>query len=104
MSDEDPEKDLEALEAAKERQRIVNAAKRCLETEDGRSLMAYLETLFGLKAPVFNPTNRGGYHAYDPLQAALTDGARGVIIHINELLQSPAVGDANLEPETTVIK
>ncbi|GAT35612.1 hypothetical protein TSACC_3683 [Terrimicrobium sacchariphilum] len=94
------------IERARERQRLVNAARRVLESEDGRVLMAHLEETFRVNERVFTPVRSGAdVYAYDPITAALADGARAVVLHLKGLSAATVKGDANIEePTITVTK
>ncbi|GAT33288.1 hypothetical protein TSACC_21701 [Terrimicrobium sacchariphilum] len=88
-------------ENAKERQRLINAAKRVFASEDGQRVLAHLETTFRVNERVFTPVRSGpDLYAYDAITAALTDGGRAVIIEIKRLLDAPSQGDANIEEPT----
>lgn len=85
-------------------QRLTNAYKRAFDGEDGQAVLEDLEATFRLTERVFTPVRKGEYFAYDPLTAALADGARGVVIHIRKRLQAKAQGDANLTAEEKVVR
>jgi len=53
---------------------------------------------------IFTRCERGGFTAFDPLNAALKDGARSVIVTIEALLAQEPNGEANLKPRKPVIK
>lgn len=85
-----------ALKVRQARQRVINAWARILESDDGKIVWEDLQKTFGLEAPVFRPIKAsGGVYQYDPLTAALGDGARQVLIYIKKASEEPAVGDAN---------
>ena len=41
---------------------------------------------------------------YNPVVAALRDGQRGVILHIETMLKRPAIADANIEEPKRKVK
>ncbi|GAT32335.1 hypothetical protein TSACC_2733 [Terrimicrobium sacchariphilum] len=93
------------VERARERQRLVNAARRVLESEDGQVLMEHLATTFRVNERVFTPVRSGAdVYAYDPITAALADGARAVVLHLQGLATAPAQGDANIEEPALTVK
>lgn len=93
------------VERARERQRLVNAARRVLESEDGRVLMEHLAATFRVNERVFTPVRAGAdVYAYDPITAALADGARAVVLHLQGLAAAPAQGDANIEEPALTVK
>ena len=91
------------LERTKARQRLINAYQRAFSTDEGRIVLEDLEQRFGLAAAVFVPVKKENYHAYDPLTAALTDGARRVVIHIRAFLALPPKGDGNITGPKTIV-
>lgn len=94
-----------AEDRAREEQQLVNAYHRTFAVEDGQTVLADLERIAGYRAPVFQPVKTGGdVFAYDPITAALVDGARKLVIHIHAQLARPCQGDANAQPKTTVTK
>lgn len=103
MSDEAKQK---RIENARERQRLINAARRTLGTADGKIVMEHLAKTFRVNERVFTPVRSGAdVYAYDPLTAALADGARAVVLHLQGLVTEPSQGDANIEePTLTVTK
>ena len=92
------------MEKRRQEQRLANAYQRAFATEDGRVVLADLRQLFRLEQRVFTPVRQGGHYGYDPLTAALADGARGVVIYIQERLATKVQGDANIEnaPEKVI--
>jgi hypothetical protein len=91
-------------EQLRKAQRLVNDYHRTFSTDYGQRVLADLASTFGLNGRVFIPIGKGNHNAYDPLAAALCDGARAVVIRINEKLSSPALGDDNTKPPKGVIK
>ena len=97
MSDEITAED---IERAKERQRTINAYHRLFAGEDGQRVLEDLKGNFGFKHPAFLPRRAGGY---DPYHAAIRDGQRQVLLHIESILAAEVIGDANIEtPQVTV--
>lgn len=91
------------IQREKERQRITNAYVRVFTSEDGKLVLENLKAYFNFGRPVFRRPLPG--KSYDTHDAALTDGAHGVIHFIHHKMSSPVKGDADTEsPQTTVIK
>ncbi len=92
----------QALEQAKQRQRITNAFHRVFKAADGTAVLDYLKDYFRFDKPVFQ---RSPTHQFDALHAAIRDGQREVILFIEAKLAEPAKGDADIEkPETKVLR
>lgn len=94
----------ENLERAKAHQRMVNAYHLTFGTPEGQFVLKDLAKKFRLEGAVFNPVQKEGHHAYDPLTAALTDGGRGVVIFIKEILAQPFTGDGNITKPRNKVK
>jgi len=91
---------LEDIQRAKERQRTINAYHRTFSSDDGKRVLEDLKTVFGFKFPTFVPRQGG---EYDTHHAAIRDGQRQVILHVETVLSEEAIGDANVEqPQVTV--
>jgi|GEM_PF-1071491 len=90
------------IEKAKRAQRVINAYRALFASEDGKLVLEDLREKFGTEMPTFIPKADGGF---DPLWAAVRDGQRQVLIHIEYQRSLPAKGDGNVEePQTKVIK
>lgn len=83
-------------------QTVINAYHRVFATEDGAMVLDDLRSVFRQDEQVFTPVKRGDHFAYDPLTAALADGARGVLVYIRQRLKQKVQGDANVEPAEKV--
>ncbi len=94
----------DAIERRREAQRLVTDYQRTFGTDHGRRVLDDLCRTFGMQRRVFVPVGKGNHHAYDPLAAALADGARAVPIHIMEQLAKPSIGDGNLESPQCEVK
>lgn len=92
------------LAKAQEQQRAINAYHRVFNSEDGKTILADLEKVFGLHMPAFIPQTRGRHCEYDPTHAAIRDGQRQIHLHIQARLKAKAKGDAEVEKPTTTIK
>ncbi|MEI6278308.1 MAG: hypothetical protein WCQ16_02850 [Verrucomicrobiae bacterium] len=91
---------LEDVERARDRQRTINAYHRVFSGEDGQRVMADLKSAFGFSAPVFVAREGGGF---DTHHAAVRDGQRQVLLHVDAIMEEEARGDANVEePQVTV--
>jgi hypothetical protein len=95
-----------------QRQNIVNAYHRMFRSEEGNIVLKDLKTAFGFELPAFIPiTSKPGampnapgvLTSYDPIYAAIRDGQRQVILHINTQLELPVTGDANIDNKAIVI-
>lgn len=93
---------MDDLEKARKAQRIVNAYRQIFKSPEGKLVLEDLKRQFGTEMPTFIPKQDGGF---DPLWAAVRDGQRQVVIHIEYQMSLPAAGDGNVEkPQTKVIK
>lgn len=72
------------------------ACYKILTHPEGADLLADLDTTFGLNADTFIPNQNG---VYDPIQAALRDGSRRVLLHIHKRLAT-CTNEAPQKPET----
>jgi hypothetical protein len=89
----------EALKRERERQKITNAYHRVFGSKDGQAVIADLKNQFATESQVFLP----GYD-YNPVVAALRDGQRGVIIHIEAILRRPVIADGDIEEPKRKVK
>ena len=92
------------IEKAKKSQRIGNAFRRLFATEDGKLVLENIREAFGLHMPAFIPQERGRHCEYDPIHAAIRDGQRQVLLHIETILALPSVGDGNIKTPKTRVK
>ncbi len=93
---------MDAIEKAKHAQRVINAYRALFGSADGRLVLEDLKAKFGTGLPAFIPRADGGF---DPLWAAVRDGQRQVLIHIEYQTSLPAQGDGNVEkPKAKVLK
>jgi hypothetical protein len=85
-----------ALKRERERQCTILAYQRVFEGKDGQRVLADLKTIFSTESQVFLP----GYD-YNPVVAALRDGQRGVVLHIEAMLRRTSIADGDItEPKT----
>ena len=95
-----PEDKSAALQRERERQRLTNAYHRVFNTKDGALIIADIKHQFATDSQVFLP----GYD-FNPVVAALRDGQRGVLIHIETMLRRIVIADGDIEtPKRKVIK
>jgi len=95
------EQEKQALELAREDQRLVNAYRLTFRSESGKVVLEDLLRRFSRRHPLFMPTKDG--HA-DPCQAAMMDGQRQVMLYVEDRISTPFKGDGDVEkPQTTVI-
>lgn len=90
----------EEIEAARQRQRLVNAYHRAFASDDGKAVLSDLRAIFGVDAPVFIR----GASGFDPVHAAVRDGQRQVILHIASILAEEAQGDSDVSKPTVEVK
>ena len=91
-------------EQARAAQRIANAYRRVFSSADGATVLADLEKSFGLNMPAFIPQMRGRGAEYDATHAAIRDGQRQIVLHIQAKLAAPAKGDAEIEQPKARVK
>ena len=94
-----PEDKAAALRRERERQKITNAYHRVFASKDGAAVISDLKAQFATESQVFLP----GYD-YNPVVAALRDGQRGVIIHIEMMLRRPVLADGDIEAPKRKVK
>ena len=94
-----PEDKASALRRERERQKITNAYHRVFGSKEGAAVIADLKSQFATESQVFLP----GYD-YNPVVAALRDGQRGVIIHIEMMLRRPIIADGDIEEPKRKVK
>lgn len=89
----------EALKRERERQKTISAYQRIFSSKDGQAVIADMKHQFATESQVFLP----GYD-YNPVVAALRDGQRGVVLHIEAMLRRPVIADGNIEEPKRKIK
>jgi hypothetical protein len=94
-----PEDKASALRRERERQKITNAYHRVFGSKEGAAVIADLKTQFATDSQVFLP----GYD-FNPVVAALRDGQRGVILHIEAILRRPVIADGDIETPKRKVK
>ena len=94
-----PEDKAAALRRERERQKTTNAYHRVFGSKEGAAVIADLKQQFATESQVFLP----GYD-YNPVVAALRDGQRGVIIHIEMMLRRPIIADGDIEEPKRKVK
>jgi hypothetical protein len=82
----------------------ISGSGGSFSTDDGKKVLDHLGATFGLNRRVFLPVNRGDHNLYDPITAALNDGARAVLLHILDVLAKPAQGEPEETKKKKVIK
>lgn len=89
------------LDKAKEKARLLTAYHRVFKTDEGKLVLEDLRRAFGTDYPAFRADKEG---RYDALHAALRDGQRQVLLHIDLILASTTPdGDGNAEAPTVNI-
>jgi len=94
-----PEDKAAALRRERERQKMTNAYHRVFGTKEGAAVIADLKSQFATESQVFLP----GYD-FNPVVAALRDGQRGVIIHIEMMLRRVVIADGDIEAPKRKVK
>jgi len=94
-----PEDKAAALRRERERQKITNAYHRLFASKDGQTIIADLKHQFATESQVFLP----GYD-YNAVVAALRDGQRGVVLHIEAMLRRPVIADGDIEAPKRKVK
>jgi hypothetical protein len=94
-----PEDKAAALKRERERQKITNAYHRVFTSKEGQAVIADLKAQFATESQVFLP----GYD-FNPVVAALRDGQRGVILHIEAVLRRPVLADGDIEAPKRKVK
>ncbi len=94
-----PEDKAAALRRERERQKITNAYHRVFTSKEGQAVIADLKAQFATESQVVLP----GYD-FNPVVAALRDGQRGVILHIEAVLRRPVIADGDIETPKRKVK
>jgi hypothetical protein len=68
-------------------------------TKEGQAVIADLKAQFATESQVFLP----GYD-FNPVVAALRDGQRGVVLHIESVLRRPVIADGDIETPKRKVK
>jgi hypothetical protein len=94
-----PEDKAVALQRERERQKTINTYHRVFATKDGAFVIDDLKRQFGTESQMF-------LHGFDynPVVAALRDGQRGVVLHIEAMLKRPVIADGNIEAPKRKVK
>ena len=88
-----------ALRRERERQKITNAYHRVFANKDGQTVIDDMKAQFATDSQVFLP----GYD-FNPVVAALRDGQRGVLLHIEAMLRRPVIADGDIEAPKRKVK
>jgi hypothetical protein len=91
------------LERKQELQRRVNAYHRLTASADFKSVLEDLKEAFGMDQPAFLPLD-GKPTVYDSHYAAIRDGQRSVLLHIEARLRVKPKGDNEVSVKKKVIK
>jgi hypothetical protein len=94
-----PEDKAAALRRERERQKVTNAYHRVFSTKEGQAVITDLKAQFATESQVFLP----GYD-FNPVVAALRDGQRGVVLHIESVLRRPVIADGDIETPKRKVK
>lgn len=95
-----PDDKTAALNRERERQRTINAYHRVFLGEEGKVVLDDLKRSFATDSQAFSAAQD-----FNPIPAALRDGQRGVVLHIEAMLRRQPAADGNLEePKGKVLK
>lgn len=109
MNDEEKERQDQAKRehaavVRRKRRRMALTFNRFIHTEDGKEVWDHLKEIFKLEGRIATPINLGTHTGYDTQTILLNEGARGVVIYLNDLAAEGTSGDGNIEePEKKVI-
>lgn len=92
------------LDKTKEAARVTLAYHRVFATADGKRVLADMKRAFGLHMPAFIPQTRGRHCEYDATHAAIRDGQRQVVLHIEAKLAQMPTADGNEEQPRRKVK
>ena len=88
-----------ALKRERERQRTINAYQRVFANKDGQAVIDDLKTVFSTESQAF----LHGFE-FNPIVAALRDGQRGVVLHIEAMLKRQVIADGDIEEPKRKVK
>ena len=95
-----PEDKHAALNRERERQRTINAYHRVFLGEEGKVVLEDIKRSFATDSQAFSPAQD-----FNPIPAAIRDGQRGVILHIEAMLRRQPAADGDIEePKRKVLK
>lgn len=95
-----PEDKQAALNRERDRQRTIMAYHRVFLGEEGQTVLDDLKKSFGTELQMFSPAQD-----FNPIPAAIRDGQRGVVLHIEAMLRRTPVADGDIEePKKKVLK
>lgn len=95
-----PEDRQAALNRERERQRTINAYHRVFLGEEGQTVLEDIKRSFGTDHQAFSAAQD-----FNPIAAAIRDGQRGVVLHLEAMLRREPAADGNLEqPKRKVLK
>ena len=89
----------EALKRERERQKTINAYHRVFGTKDGEKIINDLKMVFNTESQAF----LHGFE-FNPIVAALRDGQRGVVLHIEAMLKRQVIADGDIEEPKRKVK
>ena len=87
-----PDDKLAALNREREKQKIINAYHRVFLGEEGKVVLDDLKKSFGTDFQAFSAGQD-----FRPIPAAIRDGQRGVVLHIEAMLQRSPRADGDIE-------
>jgi len=89
-----------ALSRERERQKTINAYHRVFLGEEGKAVLDDLKRSFATDCQAFSAAQD-----FNPIPAAIRDGQRGVLLHIESMLRRQPAADGDIEePKRKVLK
>ena len=94
-----------ALDRKRRAQRVINAYHVIFSGPDGALVLGDLTTAFGFNLPAFLPTatTPGQPIHYDTHYAAVRDGQRSILLHIQAKLEATMTGEGNITDPPEVL-
>lgn len=100
MSKPEERQQARKIEADRAEAKRIQLYRDVFGTKAGQAVLADMAQAHGLEGRVFTLADRGDHAAYDPLKAALKDGARDVVIRIKDILGTPLSIEEKPKPKT----
>jgi hypothetical protein len=90
-------------------QGLTRAYQKLFKSKEGKLILANLKEAFGTEHQAFqlrlaDDTGKQAIFGYDPLHAAMKDGSRGVILHIESKINEVIEADNEKKKKATVSK
>ena len=90
-------------------QGLTRAYQKLFKSKEGKLILNHLREVFGTEKQAFqlrlsDDTGKTAIWGYDPLHAAIKDGSRGVILHIESKINEVIEADNEKKKKATVSK